>query len=132
MLMKRRRVPVSSTSRSFMPGNCRSRSARTWSTESPLASTCALPFVTDRSGVGMRTITGMCALSCQTFRLLNTLLSAKSMTVSLRMLNPSRVLPLILLLGYGAAFAFSSLGVELLVFDDHPGQLVRLWHVLTF
>jgi hypothetical protein len=48
------------------------------------------------------------------------------------MLSPSAVLPLILLLGYGAAFAFASLGVELLVFDDHPGQLVRLWHVLNF
>ena len=48
------------------------------------------------------------------------------------MVNASVVLPLILLLAYGAAFAFASLGIELLVFDDHPGQLYRLWHVVTF
>jgi hypothetical protein len=46
--------------------------------------------------------------------------------------TPSVALPLILLLGYGAAFAWVSLGVDLLVFDDHPGQLARLWHVVTF
>jgi hypothetical protein len=47
-------------------------------------------------------------------------------------MSPSVLLPAMLLLGYGAAFAFASLGVELLVFDDHPGQLARLWHVLHF
>ncbi len=48
------------------------------------------------------------------------------------MVNASVALPLILLLAYGAAFAFASLGIDLLVFDDHPGQLYRLWHVVTF
>lgn len=48
------------------------------------------------------------------------------------MVTPSVTLPLILLLGYGAAFAFASIGIHLLVFDDHPGQLYRLWHVVTF
>jgi hypothetical protein len=40
-------------------------------------------------------------------------------------------LPLLLLLGYGVAFASAALGGSLLVFDDHPGQLYRLWHVVT-
>jgi hypothetical protein len=48
------------------------------------------------------------------------------------MVNVSVALPLILLVAYGAAFAFASLGIDLLVFDDHPGQLYRLWHVVTF
>jgi uncharacterized membrane protein len=39
--------------------------------------------------------------------------------------------PLSILLGYGVAFAVASLGVALVVFDDHPGQLARLWHVVT-
>ncbi|MEX2148077.1 MAG: hypothetical protein WED01_13805 [Candidatus Rokuibacteriota bacterium] len=47
-------------------------------------------------------------------------------------MNPSAALPLLVLLAYGAAFAFSAFGVDLLVFDDHPGQLSRLWHVVTF
>src|SRR6267142_5752192 len=59
MLMNRRSSPVSSTRRSFSPGNWRSRSATTSSTVPPLAETSALPFVTWRSGVGMRTVTGI-------------------------------------------------------------------------
>jgi hypothetical protein len=39
--------------------------------------------------------------------------------------------PFLLLLGYGLAFAGAALGTSLLVYDDHPGQLYRLWHVLT-
>jgi hypothetical protein len=48
------------------------------------------------------------------------------------MVNLSLAVPLLALLVYGVAFAFASLGIDLLVFDDHPGQLVRLWHVVTF
>ncbi|MBI3028259.1 MAG: hypothetical protein HYY64_01955 [Candidatus Rokubacteria bacterium] len=40
-------------------------------------------------------------------------------------------LPFFLLLGFGIAFAAAALGGGLLVFDDHPGQLFRLWHGLT-
>jgi hypothetical protein len=39
--------------------------------------------------------------------------------------------PLALLLAYGVAFAARALGTGLLVFDDHPGQIYRLWHVTT-
>jgi hypothetical protein len=39
-------------------------------------------------------------------------------------------LPLALLLAYGVTFAWRALGVGPLAFDDHPGQLARLWHVL--
>ena len=39
--------------------------------------------------------------------------------------------PFLLLMGYGAAFSAASLGLALPVFDDHPGQLYRLWHVVT-
>jgi len=39
--------------------------------------------------------------------------------------------PLLLLLAYGLAFAGASVGGSLLVYDDHPGQLYRLWHVLA-
>ncbi len=39
--------------------------------------------------------------------------------------------PFLLLLGFGLAFALAALGGGLLVFDDHPGQLFRLWHGLT-
>src|SRR6266403_3433847 len=59
MLMNRRSSPVSSTRRSFSPGNWRSRSATTSSTVPPFAETSALPFVTWRSGVGIRTVTGI-------------------------------------------------------------------------
>ncbi|MBI4593047.1 MAG: hypothetical protein HY728_02435, partial [Candidatus Rokubacteria bacterium] len=41
-----------------------------------------------------------------------------------------RSLPCLLLLGYGLAFGAASFGVALPAFDDHPGQLYRLWHVL--
>src|SRR5215813_7195878 len=59
MLMKRRSSPLSSTSRSRRPGNWRSRSATTSSTVPAFACTSALPFVTCRSGVGIRTVTGI-------------------------------------------------------------------------
>jgi hypothetical protein len=42
------------------------------------------------------------------------------------------VLPLVLLLGFGVAFAATTLGGTMLGFDDHPGQLYRVWHVLTY
>ena len=42
------------------------------------------------------------------------------------------VLPLVLLLGFGVAFAGATLGGAMLGFDDHPGQLYRVWHVLTY
>src|SRR5712664_1498599 len=42
------------------------------------------------------------------------------------------VLPLVLLLGFGVVFAAASLGGSMLGFDDHPGQLHRVWHVMTY
>lgn len=42
-----------------------------------------------------------------------------------------RLLPLCALLVYAIAFGASSLGVSLPAFDDHPGQLYRLVHVLA-
>ncbi|MBM3220867.1 MAG: hypothetical protein FJZ38_19695 [Candidatus Rokubacteria bacterium] len=39
-------------------------------------------------------------------------------------------LPVFLLLVYGVTFAARVLGVGPPAFDDHPGQLARLWHVL--
>jgi hypothetical protein len=41
------------------------------------------------------------------------------------------MLPLAALAAYGVAFALAALGGGLLVFDDHPGQLYRVWHVVT-
>jgi hypothetical protein len=38
--------------------------------------------------------------------------------------------PLLLLLGFGVAFAAKTLGGSMLGFDDHPGQLYRVWHVM--
>ncbi|HUG37826.1 MAG TPA: hypothetical protein VML54_12785, partial [Candidatus Limnocylindrales bacterium] len=46
-------------------------------------------------------------------------------------MNRATVLPLALLVAYGSSFAGAALGRGLLVLDDHPGQLYRLWHVLT-
>jgi len=42
-----------------------------------------------------------------------------------------RLPPLVLLLGFGVAFAANTFGGSMLGFDDHPGQLYRLWHVVT-
>src|SRR2546430_17399566 len=42
------------------------------------------------------------------------------------------VLPLVLLLGFGVVFAAASLGGSMLGFDDHPGQLYRVCHALTY
>src|SRR5262245_29731808 len=41
-----------------------------------------------------------------------------------------REAPLLLLLLYGGAFAYVALGHGIPAFDDHPGQLFRLWHAL--
>lgn len=43
-----------------------------------------------------------------------------------------RLAPFALLIAYGLAFAAAALGAALPAFDDHPGQLYRLWHVATF
>jgi hypothetical protein len=39
--------------------------------------------------------------------------------------------PLLLLLGYATAFAGAALGRSPIAFDDHPGQIYRLWHVTS-
>jgi hypothetical protein len=39
--------------------------------------------------------------------------------------------PLALLLAYGVGFAWWALGSSTIGFDDHPGQLARVWHVLS-
>ena len=44
---------------------------------------------------------------------------------------PRPLAPLLVLLGFGAWFASVTLGGAMLGFDDHPGQLYRLWHVMT-
>jgi hypothetical protein len=41
------------------------------------------------------------------------------------------LVPLLLLLGYATVFAAGALGRWPIAFDDHPGQLYRLWHVTT-
>ncbi len=41
-----------------------------------------------------------------------------------------RLLPGLLLVTYGAAFALRAFGGGVPAFDDHPGQLFRLWHAL--
>jgi hypothetical protein len=38
--------------------------------------------------------------------------------------------PLAMLLAYATVFGAAALGVSPLAFDDHPGQLYRLWHVV--
>jgi hypothetical protein len=42
----------------------------------------------------------------------------------------TRLLPLVVLLIYAIAFVSMALGRGIVAFDDHPGQLYRLWHVL--
>jgi hypothetical protein len=39
--------------------------------------------------------------------------------------------PLLLLLAFGVAFAANTFGGSMVGFDDHPGQLYRVWHVMT-
>ena len=41
-------------------------------------------------------------------------------------------LPALLLLAYGIAFASAAIGRRMPAHDDHPGQLHRIWHVVTF
>src|SRR4051794_19744375 len=61
-MFTKRRTPLSSHSRSFMPGKLRSRSSITSRTFLPLASTSSLPAVRVRSGVGIRTFTAIRSL----------------------------------------------------------------------
>src|SRR4029450_4777381 len=42
-----------------------------------------------------------------------------------------RLVPLALLASFGLAFGAAALGATPLAFDDHPGQLYPLWHVVT-
>ena len=78
----------------------------------------------------------------KTFRILNNELCAKSIEelgelldraseVSSVAVARSRFVPLALLLAYGLGFGASAFGFALPAFDDHPGQVYRLWHVLT-
>lgn len=46
-------------------------------------------------------------------------------------MSRSAVLAPALLLAYGLAFAWTALGRGLIANDDHPGQIYRLWHVVT-
>jgi hypothetical protein len=46
-------------------------------------------------------------------------------------LRGAAALPLVLLLAYATAFASAALGLSTIAFDDHPGQLYRLWHVVN-
>lgn len=39
--------------------------------------------------------------------------------------------PLLPLLGFGVAFGANTFGGSMVGFDDHPGQLYRVWHVMT-
>lgn len=43
---------------------------------------------------------------------------------------PGRLAPLLLLVAYALAFAAAALGTGVPAFDDHPGQLYRLWHAV--
>jgi uncharacterized membrane protein len=53
--------------------------------------------------------------------------------VTIRAAGPraAALAPLVLLIAYAVAFASAALGVSLPALDDHPGQLYRLWHVVT-
>jgi hypothetical protein len=42
----------------------------------------------------------------------------------------SRLAPLALLIAWGVVFGAGAFGLRTPAFDDHPGQLFRLWHVL--
>jgi hypothetical protein len=42
-----------------------------------------------------------------------------------------RLFPLALLASFAVAFGVAALGAAPRAFDDHPGQLYRLWHVIT-
>jgi hypothetical protein len=44
---------------------------------------------------------------------------------------PSRFVPLLLLAGYGVAFGAVAFGSALPAYDDHPGQLYRLHHMVA-
>jgi hypothetical protein len=72
-----------------------------------------------------------CRTDSKTFRLLQQICRRLQAVYHRR--TVSRVLaPLLLLLGFGVAFAVNTLGGSMLGFDDHPGQLYRVWHVLTY
>src|ERR671918_1707262 len=55
----------------------------------------------------------------------------KSITVSSAPMVWGRVAPLLALLGYGATFGAAAFGLATPAFDDHPGQLFRLHHLLA-
>ncbi len=42
-----------------------------------------------------------------------------------------RALPPLLLLAYAVAFGIAAFGASTPAFDDHPGQVYRLWHAVT-
>lgn len=44
---------------------------------------------------------------------------------------PSRLVPLLLLVGYGLAFGVVAFGFAVPALDDHPGQLFRLHHMIA-
>jgi hypothetical protein len=46
-------------------------------------------------------------------------------------MSPARVIPLLLLAGYGIAFASVAFGLAVPAYDDHPGQLYRLHHMIA-
>src|SRR5499426_607373 len=49
----------------------------------------------------------------------------------IRSVARDQLVPLALLASFGLAFGAAALGATPLAFDDHPGQLYRLWHVVT-
>lgn len=65
------------------------------------------------------------------FWILNIAPRVKSIALSSDFVITRRLLPAGLLAAYAVAFASRALGGGLSVFDDHPGQLYRLWHVLS-
>lgn len=44
--------------------------------------------------------------------------------------RPGSLVPALLLAAFGAAFGARAIGSAVPAFDDHPGQLYRLWHLL--
>jgi hypothetical protein len=65
------------------------------------------------------------------FSTLNYELRRKSIAVSSHFVVPGRLLPLLVLLAYGVAFGTAAFGLATPGFDDHPGQLFRLHHLIA-
>jgi hypothetical protein len=57
-------------------------------------------------------------------------LAVRNVGTGLRSERVRRLLPGLLLAAYGVAFALRAFGGGVPAFDDHPGQLFRLWHAL--